>query len=104
MPTKPKRKLADAARTAPDTISIGALRGIVDADPELRAISLDDIVKTYSVSKRSLLRYVAAGELRATRFGRKYVVTLAALRAFLASNRLSEKAEPAAAARRKHTR
>jgi excisionase family DNA binding protein len=72
-------------------LPIDEFRRVVDADPELRTVTLDDVVKTYDVSKRSLLRYVAGGELKATRFGRKYVITLAALRAFLASNRMNEK-------------
>ena len=58
------------------------LRAIVDADPELRTFTLEDIAKTYGVSVRSLLRYIAAGDLKAVRFGRKYHVTVTALREF----------------------
>lgn len=68
-------------------VKMDDFRSIVAASDDLRCVSLDDIVAEYGVSKRSLLRYVASGDLAATRFGRKYVVTISALKRFLASNR-----------------
>ena len=38
------------------------LRAIVDADPELRTFTLEDIAKTYGVSVRSLLRPCVQGQ------------------------------------------
>ena len=59
------------------------LKALIEADPELRTITLEQISEAYDVSTRSLLRYIAGGELRAVRFGRRYMVTLAALKEFL---------------------
>jgi len=92
MKRRPIKRRARSAGPAHPTAPLPAeaFRSMVAADPNLRTVTLDDVAKVYGVGKRSLLRYVADGQLKATRFGRKYVVTLSALRAFLASNRTTQ--------------
>jgi len=57
---------------------------IINQDPDLKTVTLPEITRIYGVSQRSLLRYVAAGKLKAVLFGRKYVVTLRSLKNFFA--------------------
>jgi len=79
---KPKQRKKRAAKpSTPDVLN--PLHYVVESDPQLRTFTLEQIADAYSVSVRSLQRYIAAGELRVVRIGRKYGVTLAALREFL---------------------
>lgn len=57
---------------------------IIPADPGLKTFTVDDIVKLYAVSRRSVLRYIQRGQLRATRVGRRFLITEENLKEFLA--------------------
>ena len=81
----------------PDQLNLFGLKELVESDDELKALSLADIAGVYGVSEVSLQRYVRAGRLRATRFGRKYLVTVAELKRFLATPKLSAKPRPTTA-------
>lgn len=56
---------------------------VAGADPCLAVVSLEELAETYGVSERSLRRYIQRGELAAKRLGRRYVVTVEAVRAWL---------------------
>lgn len=90
----PRPRLAAPVGPAGAPLTASEFKATVAADPDLQTVTLDEVAATYGVGKRSLLRYVATGELNATRFGRKYVVTITALRAFLASNRTTQPSAP----------
>ena len=83
-----------------ETTTTKQFREAIRADPKLQAVTLEQIAETYAVSKRALLRYIAAGDLRAGRFGRRYMVTLAALGEFLNESNASKQA-PAKRSKRK---
>lgn len=53
-------------------------------DDELKTYTLKEIEALYTVSRRSLLRYVQKGSLKAVRVGRVYRITAANLKKFLA--------------------
>jgi len=72
-----------------DGLAMVETKRIIDEDPELQTLTLQEIADAYNVSNRSLLRYIADGKLRAVRFGRKYLVTIAALREFLNAKGIS---------------
>ena len=52
-------------------------------DDELRTFTIEQIVKKFDVSKRSLFRYIKRGDLKAVRVGRKFRITAANLKEFL---------------------
>ena len=75
----------------PEQMNLFGLRELVESDDALKTMSLADIAGVYKVSEVSLQRYVRSGRLKATRFGRKYLVTVAELKRFLATPTLSAK-------------
>ena len=60
-----------------------AAAGTISADPELRTLTLKEIARAYDLSYRTVLRHVADGSLRAVKFGKRHLITIAALRLFL---------------------
>lgn len=75
----------------PDQMNLFGLKELVESDDDLKAVSLADIAKAYDISEVSLQRYVRSGRLRATRFGRRYLITITELKRFLATPALSAK-------------
>lgn len=56
---------------------------MISTNPKLRMMSLEQIAGHYPISERTLLRHIQEGKLSAIRFGRRYLVTVAALEAFI---------------------
>lgn len=69
-------------------LGLFGFRELVENDDDLKAVSVTEISKTYGISERSVLRYIQAGDLRASQFGRRYMVTIAELKRFLKAGRL----------------
>lgn len=64
-------------------LDLYGFRALVETDDHLKTASIDDIAQAYGIGRRSLLRYVANGQLNAVQFGRRYRVTIAELKRFL---------------------
>jgi len=78
---KPRMKaLLVALKKRPSDVS--GLERVVNEDEELKTVDLETISVTYDVSVRSLLRYIDAGKLKATRCGRKFMITVDELKRF----------------------
>lgn len=77
-----------ATKNMPGQLDLFGFKELMQLDDDLRVVTLDTIAETYDIGLRSLLRYIADGELRATRFGRRYVVTVNELRRFMTTSRV----------------
>lgn len=84
------KRLAELV-AATGTASRGKLRKTLDelaaADESLQTVTLAEIGKRYNVSRPYLLNEINAGRLPAKIIGRKYLITVANLRAWLAADK-----------------
>jgi hypothetical protein len=75
----------------PRQLPLFGFRTLVESDDELKTATLETIAKAYGISAESLKRYIRTGALSATRFGRRYHVTVAELKRFLATPRTTKR-------------
>ena len=75
----------------PRQLPLFGFRTLVESDDELKTVTLETIATAYGISAESLKRYIRTGALSATRFGRRYHVTVAELKRFLATPRTTKR-------------
>lgn len=62
--------------------------------PQVRAVSIEDAAKAYSLSKRTLQRAIQSRQLRVARVGRRVVIRISEIEKWLALLEADERPDP----------